>query len=95
MASNAMPLIALDAFVIDTETTGLDPGNARIVEIAAVPLKGGKLDQKAALRRLVNSGEPIPAQATLIHTIDDAAVAGAPNFAAVWPEFSPPSPMRS
>ena len=34
--SNASaPLIALDAVVIDTETTGLDPRKARIVEIAA------------------------------------------------------------
>src|SRR3990172_8081028 len=35
------PLIALDAVVIDTETTGLDPRKAWIVEIAAVRLVGG------------------------------------------------------
>ena len=52
--SNATPLIALDAFVIDTETTGLDPGKARIVEIGAVPLAAGKLDEQGALRWLVN-----------------------------------------
>src|SRR5690606_20312151 len=68
--SNAAPLIALDAVVIDTETTGLDPGKARIVEIAALPLVAGKLDKKAALRRLVNPGEPIPPTATQIHHID-------------------------
>jgi CBS domain-containing protein len=86
-ATNALPLIALDAFVIDTETTGLDPAKARIVEIAAVPLRHGKLDEEAALRRLINPGVPIPLVATGIHGIDDAAVAGAPGFAAVWPEF--------
>ena len=85
---NATPLIALDAFVIDTETTGLDPGRARIVEIGAVPLKAGKLDEKDALRRLVNPGIPIPETATRIHSIDDAAVAAAPGFTAVWPEFT-------
>ena len=37
------PLIALDAAVIDTETTGLDPAKARIVEIAAVRLVAGRL----------------------------------------------------
>ncbi|HLA21199.1 MAG TPA: exonuclease domain-containing protein, partial [Pseudolabrys sp.] len=85
---NATPLIALDAFVIDTETTGLDPGKARIVEIGAVPLKAGKLDEKAALRRLVNPGIPIPETVTRIHSIDDEAVAAAPGFAAVWPEVT-------
>ena len=34
----ATPLIALDAVVIDSETTSLDPAKARIVEIAAVRL---------------------------------------------------------
>ena len=85
---NATPLIALDALVIDTETTGLDPSKARIVEFGAVPLTGGKLDEAAALRRLVNPGEPIPPAATAIHHIDDAAVASAPGFAAAWPEIA-------
>jgi len=86
--SNATPLIALDAIVIDTETTGLDPAKARIVEIAALPLKGGKLDEKAALRQLVHPGVPIPPVATKIHKIDDAMVASAPGFAAVWPDLA-------
>lgn len=86
--TNAMPLIALDAVVLDTETTGLDPAKARIVEIGVVRLAGGRLDQASALRRLVNPGEPIPAQATQIHRIDDAAVAGEPKFSERWPELS-------
>jgi len=86
--SNATPLIALDAFVIDTETTGLDPAKARIVEIGAVPLVAGKLDETAAVRRLVNPDEPIPPVATHIHSIDDRTVASAPKFAAAWPEVS-------
>ena len=86
--SNATPLIALDAVVLDTETTGLDPAKARIVEIGAVPLRRGRLDETAVLRRLVNPGEPIPADATRIHAIDDSSVASAPKFAAVWPDIS-------
>src|SRR6188768_114505 len=86
--TNATPLIALDAIVLDTETTGLDPAKARIVEIGAVPLKGGRLDETAALRRLVNPGVAIPVEATRIHAIDDSTVATAPNFAAVWPDLS-------
>ena len=86
--SNTTPLIAIDAFVIDTETTGLDPARARIVEIGAVPLRKGKLDQSASLRRLINPGEPIPPEATRIHAIDDSMVASAPDFAAVWQDIS-------
>jgi DNA polymerase-3 subunit epsilon/CBS domain-containing protein len=86
--TNATPLIALDAVVLDTETTGLDPAKARIVEIGAVPLRRGRLDETAALRRLVNPGEPIPADATRIHAINDSSVASAPKFASVWPDIS-------
>lgn len=83
-----IPLIALDAVVIDTETTGLDPRKAWIVEIAAVRLVGGRLQPEAVFRRLVRPGEPIPKLATGIHGIDDAAVADAPAFASVWPELA-------
>ncbi|MCW5689591.1 MAG: CBS domain-containing protein [Pseudolabrys sp.] len=85
---NAMPLISLDAFVIDTETTGLDPARARVIEIGAVPLRGGKLVEAEAWRQLVNPGEPIPEASTLIHHIDDTAVAEAPGFAGAWPEVA-------
>jgi DNA polymerase-3 subunit epsilon/CBS domain-containing protein len=85
---SATQLISLDAVVIDTETTGLDPRNARIVELAAVRLAGGRLDEGRHLRRLVRPGQSIPAAATRIHGIDDAAVAAAPDFGAVWPEYS-------
>jgi DNA polymerase-3 subunit epsilon/CBS domain-containing protein len=81
------PLIALDAVVIDIETTGLDPRNARAIELAAVRLAGGKLEADA-FRRLIDPGEPIPRSATDIHGIDDAAVRGAPRFAQAWPELA-------
>ena len=84
--ANATPLIALDAIVIDTETTSVDPGKARIVEFAAVRMTVGKLDEQASFQRLVRPDEPIPAAATRIHGIDEVAVAGAPTFAQVWPE---------
>lgn len=86
--SHATPLIALDAVVIDTETTGLDPAKARVIEIGTVPLRSGRLDESAGLRRLVNPGEAIPPAATRIHAIGDAMVASAPTFAAIWPEFA-------
>ncbi len=85
---NATPLIAIDAVVIDTETTGLDPRKARILEIASVRLSAGEVEASGSFRRLIQPGEPIPQAATAIHGIDAAKVAGAPGFAAVWPEFS-------
>jgi len=85
---NATPLIALDAVVIDTETTDLDPAKARIVEIAALRLLGGRLDTQPPLRRLVRPGELIPAAASQIHGIDDATVANAPVFSAIADEIS-------
>jgi DNA polymerase-3 subunit epsilon/CBS domain-containing protein len=88
LASSTTPLIALDAVVIDTETTGLDPAQARMVEIAALGLSAGRIDEGRALRRLVRPGIPIPGAATAIHGIGDDAVASAPSFAEVWPEFS-------
>ena len=81
---NSAPLIALDAVVIDTETTGLDPSEARIVEIAAVRIVGGRLSADKEFQSLVSPGVSIPPAATAIHHIDDAKVAGAPSFAEVW-----------
>ena len=84
---SATPLIALDAVVIDTETTSLDPRKAWVVEIGAIRLVHGRLDPAATFRRLVKPGEPIPPVATGVHHIDDAMVADAPSFAEAWKEF--------
>ena len=86
--TNATPLISLDAVVIDTETTGLDPRKARILEIGAVRIAGGRIDRARPFRSLVNPGEPISAKATAMHGIDAAKLAEAPAFAEVWPKFS-------
>lgn len=85
--ASVTPLIALDALVIDTETTGLDPRMAWIVEIAAVRIAAGRLQPQPAFRELVRPGAPIPKVATEVHGIDDAKVAGARVFPAIWPEF--------
>jgi DNA polymerase-3 subunit epsilon/CBS domain-containing protein len=85
---NATPLIALDALVIDTETTGLDAAKARVVEIGALPLKTGVVDEARSFRVLINPGEAIPKVAMQVHGIGDTAVVDAPSFAQVWKEFS-------
>jgi DNA polymerase-3 subunit epsilon/CBS domain-containing protein len=88
LARNAVPLAALDAVVIDTETTGPDARKASIVEIAGIRLARGRLDDDTTFRRLVNPKEPIPPASTGVHQISDADVAGAPDFAGVWPDYS-------
>jgi CBS domain-containing protein len=83
----ATPLIALDAVAIDCETTGLDPRKAWIVEFAAVPLAGGRPEVTQSIRYRLKPGDAIPASATRIHGIDEAAVSGAPTFSEIWPEL--------
>ena len=86
--TNATPLIVLDAVVIDTETTGLDPAEARVIEIAAVRLAAGRIDADKPFRSLVRPAAPIPEIATAIHGIDAAKVADAPLFGDLWPKLS-------
>ena len=88
LRKNVLPLIALEAVALDTETTGLDPRKASIVEIGAARIVRGQLDPDAVFQQLVRPGVPIPAAAVDIHQIDDSAVATAPRFADVWPTLS-------
>ncbi len=79
----ATPLSALDVVVLDTETTGLDARVARIIQIGALRIAGGRLQEPALLDRLVNPGEAIPSASTSVHGIRDADVAGQSDFAGV------------
>jgi len=83
--TSATPLLALDAVVLDSETTGLDPSRAWIVELGAVRLVAGRVEAGERFHALIDPGEPIPEQSTKVHGIDAARVKGAPNFAAAWP----------
>jgi CBS domain-containing protein len=86
-ASYSTPLLALDAIVLDTETTGLDARSARIVQIGALRLSGGSLRAEERFESLVNPGSPIPKTAVAIHNITDDMVAGAPAFPEVAPNL--------
>ena len=86
--TKATPLLAIDAVVIDTETTGLDPRRSFVIEIGAVRINAGRVQQTETFRSLVRPKDTIPRQSVAIHGIDDAKVADAPSFTEIWPAFS-------
>ncbi|MFQ5457051.1 MAG: exonuclease domain-containing protein [Myxococcota bacterium] len=75
-----MRTLALDRPLVffDTETTGTDPREDRIVEFAAVKLHPD--EKRESLRILVDPKVPIPRESSRIHGITDADVEGAPSF---------------
>ncbi len=81
-------LSALDAVAIDTETTGLDPKQARLIEIGAIRLDGERLDESETFSMLVRPGIPVPPSATAVHGIDDAMLADAADFSTVGPQLA-------
>jgi len=62
--------------VVDLETTGLSPRNARILEIGVVVLRGETV--LARLGTLVDVGGPVPSGITALTGIDDSLLEGAP-----------------
>ncbi len=80
-----MKITEATLLVIDTETTGPEPTEARVVEVGAAYMVAG-LDGPT-FRQLVNPGEPIPEDASAIHGIHDEDVAGAPTFATFAPQL--------
>ena len=80
-------LVSLNAVAFDTETTGLDTARARILQVGAVKISSGRIDETQTFQQYVNPGEPIPAANTAIHGIRDEDVAQASDFAPVKSEF--------
>lgn len=80
-------LAALTYTVFDTETTGLDPTQDRIVSIGAVRIVNGRLLRQELFDQLVDPERPIPAAAEEVHGITDAMVRGQPTIQQVLPQF--------
>jgi DNA polymerase III subunit epsilon len=74
-----------DFVVVDLETTGWTPDEARITEIGAVRFTGGQVTGEFST--LINPGQPIPPDIAALTGISDAMVARAPGIAAVLPGF--------
>lgn len=84
---SATPLIAVEAVAIDTETTGLDVRNDRVIEMAAVQLDGSLIDEAGAWSTLVRTERPIPEKASAIHGLYSRDLADAPAFAPAYAGF--------
>lgn len=65
-------------FVIDVETTGMNPVTNRIIEIGIIKLTCGEIQSE--YRRLLNPGQFIPLSITRLTGISNEMVAGEPTF---------------
>lgn len=71
--------------VFDIETTGLSPKHNKIIEIGAVRIKDGKIQDR--YNTFVNPEIPIPYATTKLTSINDAMVADAATIETVLPQF--------
>ena len=81
------PLLSLDAIAFDSETTGLDTNQARMIQLGAVRIVHGEVDETSIFQELINPGVPIPPESQAIHGISDADVADARSFDKVVRDF--------
>ena len=73
-------LAGTTVLAVDTETTGMSPADGhRLVEVARVAVVNGVLGEEWST--LIQPGRPIPPDATRVHGISEAMVAGAPSAA--------------
>lgn len=67
--------------IVDTETTGMRPPYARLVDIGIIRVEDGEVVER--FETLINPGIPIPYVVSRVHGIYDNHVARAPKFSAV------------
>lgn len=78
--------------VLDTETTGMDSEQDRIVEVAGTWVTVEPVVRiEPAFDQLVNPQRPIPALASAVHHLTDPDVANAPVWDTVWARMVQPA----
>ena len=84
--SHVNPIPKNKTVVFDLETTGLFPWQgARVIEIGAVAVDGGKITDE--FHRLINPEVPIPKSVQKIHGITGAMLEGQPGPRVVFSDF--------
>ena len=83
----SIPLLSLNAIAFDSETTGLDTSKARMIQLGAVRIVHGEVDEAQNFQQMINPGVPIPLESQAIHGISDADVADAASFGDVVSAF--------
>jgi ATP-dependent DNA helicase DinG len=81
-----MPPAAPTFVVIDTETTGLDPAQDRLIDIGAVRLDR-RLQIVDRFQTLVTPGVPLPLAVTRLVGLSEADLLGAPAFAEAYQDL--------
>jgi DNA polymerase III epsilon subunit family exonuclease len=81
--SKDTPLESLRYVVFDTEFSSLNHRDNRLLSIGAVAMEGSKIKLGEQFYRVVNPGEPVPAQSVLIHQLRSEDVEAGEPFARV------------
>ena len=86
-AGPAAPLSALAAIAVDLETTGLHPQKDRILQIGAIAIRDGRLDESSAYEQFVAPPTPLCEDTVSVHGISGEHLRNAPPYAAVHDEL--------
>lgn len=85
---NKMGLKDRNFVILDTETTGLSPHRgARLIEVAALRIRDGEIDERDWYSELINPGRPIPIFITRLTGISTRMVKNARIVDRVLPDF--------
>ncbi len=80
-----LPLEAVEFAVVDVETTGLSPYRHRLIEVAAIIIRGD--ETVAVFQQLINPGKRIPDFISQFTGITNEMVHGAPKAEQILPQL--------